>query len=284
MEDDGRFSWSQSWVKLGDTETDSVVELIKILSKSETGREIISKAQIKLNSEKRTFLDLVAAGDTSLTDTTLIRRFSPANPMEVEYQTKSKITVNQYHNVFDALLDLAHELTHYIHRDQFNPYRTNFNWRDFVKSTVEGKGGEVDAYMAECKIMRELRPDHFKNGSRCLKIMQGTSGKLSKLLATRQFYKVGKHLGRFHNRLNDFNLKAEEIDFPISDSESLFLSSAYGLPYPVAALEEYAVIMSTVCQNDQKRIELLKRGPASTSPQTQSYLRDFQVRCNNFLP
>lgn len=281
--EDQSVQWSKPWLKLGKNEQESIVRLLEILKSSPTGLRIYTVAKAKLKKQGMSFLDLLSSGDSSLTDTTLIRRFSPASPMEVEYQTKSKITVSYHHNTFDALLDLAHELTHFNYRDSFNPYRAGFNWKDFVKSTVEGKGGEVEAYMVECKIMRELRPDHFSNGSRCLKITQNQSGKLSKLLAKRQFYKVGKHYNRFKSRLKDFRLDAKEIDFPISDSDSLFLSSAYGLPYPLAALEEYAVIMSTVCQNDLKRIDLIKRSPASQSPETQNYLRDFEIRCDNFI-
>lgn len=281
--EDQAVTWSKPWIKLGKTEQESIVKLLRILKSSPTGKRIYTVAKAKLQKQNMTFFDLLSSGDTSLTDTTLIRRFSPSDPMDVQYQTKSKITLNYYHNTFDALLDLAHELTHFNYRGAFNPYRQGFNWRDFVKSTVEGKGGEVEAYMVECKIMRELRPDHFSNGSRCLKITEQRSGKLSKLLAKRQFYKVGKHYDRFKGRLKDFRLDAKEIDFPLSDGDSLFLSSAYGLPYPLAALEEYAVIMSTVCQNDLKRIDLIRRGPASQSPETQSYLRDFEIRCNNFI-
>lgn len=281
--EDQSVQWSKPWIKLGRNENESIVKLLKILKSSPTGLKVVTVAQAKLSKQGKTFFDLLSSGDTSLTDTTLIRRFSPSTPMDVEYQTKSKITVSYYHNTFDALLDLAHELTHFNYRDGFNPYQANFNWKDFVKSTVEGKGGEVEAYMVECKIMRELRPDHFSNGSRCLKITQSGTGKLSKLLAKRQFYRVGKHYNRFKSRLKDFRLNAKEIDFPISDGDSLFLSSAYGLPYPLAALEEYAVIMSTVCRNDLKRIDLIRRSPASQSPETQSYLRDFQIRCDNFL-
>lgn len=282
MEDQG-VSWSKSWIKLGRNEKESIAKLLKILKSSPTGLRILTVAKAKLQKNGMSFFDLLSSGDTSLTDTTLIRRFSPHSPMDVEYQTKSKITLNYYHNTFDALLDLAHELTHFNYRDSFNPYRAGFNWRDFVKSTVEGRGGEVEAYMVECKIMRELRPDHFSNGSRCLKITSEKSGKLSKLLAKYQFYRVGKHYKRFKSRLKDFRLDAKEIDFPISDGDSLFLSSAYGLPYPLAALEEYAVIMSTVCQNDLKRIDLIRRSPSSQSPETQSYLRDFEIRCDNFI-
>lgn len=281
--EDQAIIWSRPWIKLGKSEKESISKLLKVLKSTPTGLKIYTVAKAKLLKANRTFFDLVSSGDSSLTDTTLIRRFSPSNPMEVEYQTKSKITLNYYHNTFDALLDLAHELTHYNYRDSFNPYRQGFNWRDFVKGTVEGKGGEVEAYLVECKIMRELRPDHFSNGSRCLKIIEPRNGKLSKLLAKRQFYKVGKHYDRFNRRLKDFRLDAKQIDFPISDGDSLFLSSAYGLPYPLAALEEYAVIMSTVCQNDLKRIDLIRRGPASQSPESQSYLRDFELRCNNFI-
>ena len=244
---DKEVKWSGDWIYLGRTPQASMQELLKIMRQSETGEEIYYVAAEKLASEGRTFSELLSAGDTSLTDTTLIRRFSPANPSEIEYSTRSRITVNRHHNVLDAVLDLAHELTHYGHRPSFNPYRQDFHWQDFVHSTVEGIGGEVEAYIIECKVMLELRPDHFHNGSKCLRVYDPKTKIFSKLKTTKEFYKVGEHYDRFHNRLRDLNFKRPK-SLPISGQESLFLSSAYGLPYPLAALEEYAVIMATVCQ------------------------------------
>ncbi|MGB0452839.1 MAG: hypothetical protein ACPGJV_03920 [Bacteriovoracaceae bacterium] len=280
---DQEVDWSASWLKLGKTEGDSIKELFKLLRKSNTGTRILLKTRNKLDVEGRDILDLVSSAETSLTDTTLIRRFSPYNPLDVTYVTRSTITINRNHNVMDALLDLAHELTHFIYRAAFNPYEANFNWKQFIADTVEGRGGEVDAYLKECQVMKELRPRYYANGSKCLNVVDMRTGKLSKLLATREFYRVGNHLKRFHRRVKDLDLEAEDQNFPISGKESRFISSAYGLPYPVAALEEYAVIMNTVCQNDQKRLKMISRSPAVSDSEHQEYLLNFKSRCRSFV-
>ena len=38
---------------------------------------------------------------------------------------------------------------------------------------------------------------------------------------------------------------------------ALFYSSAYGVPYPIAALEEFEWVKEKVCNNDERRIELI---------------------------
>ncbi|MFN8371194.1 MAG: hypothetical protein U0T83_11300, partial [Bacteriovoracaceae bacterium] len=38
----------------------------------------------------------------------------------------------------------------------------------------------------------------------------------------------------------------------------LFISSAYGSPYPLSAIEEYKTVMKKACDNDHQRIELFK--------------------------
>ena len=84
-----------------------------------------------------------------------------------------------------------------------------------------------------------------------------------------------------------------EKDIPqASGNEALFISSAWGLPYPVAAVKEYVNIMDRVCKNDQNRITLMQdklgRAPASsdTLKDTQDFrlmFEDFKSRCDRFV-
>jgi hypothetical protein len=83
-----------------------------------------------------------------------------------------------------------------------------------------------------------------------------------------------------------------EKDLPkASSGEALFISSAWGLPYPVAAVKEYVNIMDRVCKNDQNRITLmqnkLERSPASLTDNkdVQDFrlmFEDFKARCEKF--
>jgi hypothetical protein len=276
-----------AWIKLGETEQKSVQILLNILKNSPTGSEILNKAHKRAQQLGEDFEDVVLAGDGSLTDTTLIRRFSPASPNEMEYETRSKVYVNRRLRVVDAVLDLAHELTHYSFRTPFNPYDKNFTLQGFVKSTVEGTGGEVEAFLIECQVLDELFAQEAAQRENCQKIIDPKTGRFSKQLGVEYFYRVGAHMPGFKREMQDYQLKLN--DFPhLSKGQALFISSAWGLPYPVAAFKEYVTIMGRACENDLKRLSLLKnrltRSPASFS-ESKTYQKmhsDFSGRCQQF--
>ena len=94
-------------------------------------------------------------------------------------------------------------------------------------------------------------------------------------------------MGTHSIEIQDYQLKLN--DFPhLSKGQALFISSAWGLPYPVAAFKEYVTIMGRACENDLKRLSLLKnrltRSPASFS-ESKTYQKmhsDFSGRCQQF--
>lgn len=282
---------SKRWYKPGEDVDEKIQKLISILSESKTGKKLLAKATNKASREGKRLVDLFEVGDGSLLDTTLVRRFSPNDPGAIQYQSRSTVYINKRHSYYNAVLDMAHELTHYIFRKPFNPYIGEFDPGEFVRSTVEGRGGEVEAYLIECKVMYELFPVRVGKSSNCAKVKEPETGKLSKKLAVEQFYKVGRHIRSYKNDLVDYNIKMEE--FPhISSGEATFISSAWGLPYPVAALKEYKIIMGKVCQNDQKRLALMRKNlgrlPAANSgapgqKQYKSFYTSYQNRCDKFM-
>ena len=68
----------------------------------------------------------------------------------------------------------------------------------------------------------------------------------------------------------------------VSSQKENFVSSAYGIPYPVAAFEEYLTVLNKVCENDKRRLNYYKekgsRLPASVNQVQQSY----NTRCKSF--
>jgi hypothetical protein len=282
--------FNDPWYKTSRTDEENFKRLVQELKKVDTGKKVIEKATEKAAQQGFTLYDVIAIGNGSLTDTTLIRRFSASNPAHVVYETKSKVYLNKHLKTLDALLDFAHELTHYTYREAFNPYDSRFHLKDFIKSTVEGRGGEVDAYMVECKVLKELLPGEGFNRSNCPKVYDQKVGSVSKELGIQEFYKVGRHIDELKKNLEKYAVN--EKDLPqTSSSEALFISSAWGLPYPVAAVREYVNIMDRVCKNDQNRITLMQeklgRSPASgeNSTDTQDFrmmFEDFKSRCDKF--
>lgn len=285
---DDDLNFNEPWYKKTKSDEENFKRLVEALKKVPSGKKVIEKATEKAAQKGFTLYDVIAIGDGSLTDTTLIRRFSASDPTQVMYETKSKVYLNRHLKTLDALLDFAHELTHFTYREAFNPYANHFALKDFIKGTVEGRGGEVDAYMVECKVLFELLPGSGPERSNCQKVFDKKLGVISKEMGVQEFYKIGNHYNNFKKEIGKFALS--ESDLPqASESEAFFISSAWGLPYPVAAVKEYTNIMDRVCKNDQNRLSLMEskltRSPASTdNGQTtfKTMFEDFKIRCEKF--
>lgn len=283
-------NFNDPWYLKSRSDEENFKRLVEGLKRIPTGQKVLERATAKAREQGLTLYDVVAIGDGSLTDTTLIRRFQASNPTNVVYETRSKVYLSKHLKTLDALLDFAHELTHFTYREPFNPYDSRFHLKDFIKSTVEGRGGEVDAFMVECKVLRELVPGEGFNRSNCQRVFDQKSGLVSKDLGIVEFYKVGSHFGDLKKDLDKFSIS--EKDLPnTSANDALFISSAWGLPYPVAAVKEYVNIMDRVCKNDKNRLSLMQqrvdRAPASldSSKDGADYrlmFEDFKSRCEKF--
>ncbi len=263
-------------------ERENVRELLNILKRSTTGRRLIKKARERAGESGRTLLDVIKAGHSSLTDTTLVRRFSPRRPASVVYEQKSVVYIAKDSRLYDAVLDLAHELTHFSYRENFNPYQRNFSLQEFMASTIEGIGGEVDAYMMECKVLTELFTTKVAKRYQCGEIYDAQTRTISRDLAIKKFYQVGNYYSRFTNVL-----KQQKLDksFPkLRSEQSVFISSAYGMPYPIAAYFEYRTVLSKACDNDKKRISYFQNSERSPASERNSYsemLEDYDRRCRD---
>jgi hypothetical protein len=223
-----------------------------------------------------TLTDLVLPGEGSLTDTTLVRKFHPDTPENVAFETRSKVYINRHLSWRDALLDLAHELTHYVHREPFNPYTLNFSLPDFVRSTIEGEGGEAHAFVTECQVMRELYTSEFAQDSNCSQIDAG-HGQMNKARANELFY----HLGQFYPQMKKIvESRGITSDFPHLSSDKIkFVSSAYGLPYPLAAMEEYQAVLTKVCENDRRRLTFMTAPTGRSPASVEKFRQDVELRC-----
>lgn len=257
------------WTKIHTKSEYNVKFLIQTLRRSETGKRLIADASLKAANYGETIYDILKPGQSSLTDTTLIRKFSQSAPDQVIYETKSKVYVNQELSILDAILDTAHELTHFTHREAFNPYTYKMSALDFISSTIEGNGGEVDAFLMECRVLFELFPKYLANKSNCRKIQDPNSGYFSKQLTIREFYKVGSFADEIKQELKKFGNAIEETS--IQFDQVSFISSAYGSPYPLAAIKEYRMVMGRVCENDKKRFAYMQAGIARSPASTKEY-------------
>ncbi|MEX1099163.1 MAG: hypothetical protein WEB87_01985 [Bacteriovoracaceae bacterium] len=276
---EGVFDSNKRWTNFSKDETLNLRNLVQQLAKSSSGKRLLLKAKNKAAKQGLTLTDVIKAGSGSLTDTTLIRKFSPRRPEHISYETKSVVYINRNLNQYDAILDLAHELTHFVYRSDFNPYKSDFSLAEFIKNTIEGRGGEVQAFMKECQVLKELYPSKYNQRYNCGKIIDPKTGKTSYALAIRRFYQVGAFEDPFKKLLNKEGILS---NFPeISSDEVSFVSSAYGVPYPVAAFKEFKAVMSKVCSNDKKRLAYLSQNTEGRSPAS-DFITTFKAKCRNF--
>ena len=282
---EGSMSSKRTWMDYTSSEELNLKKLLDLLARSPRGEKLIKEAAYKASRTGMTITDVIKVGDTSLTDTTLVRKFSPHSPENVIYESRSVVYINRNLAWDDALLDLAHELTHYVYREGFNPYDEKFNAKDFIKSTIEGNGGEVQAFMSECQVLRELFSKKVQSRSNCQKIEDG-SGQLSFSKAVELFYHVGSYFDGLHGQLQKREIASSFSD--LKPEKINFISSAYGVPYPVAALMEYDLVVSKVCENDKKRLAYMQQGPrregsgrmpASEDGSQTKFLQSYSQRC-----
>jgi hypothetical protein len=274
-------STGRTWMDYTSSAELNLKKLLELLSRSRSGEKLIKEAAYKASLSGQTLTDVIKVGEGSLTDTTLVRKFSPQSPEHVIYESRSVVYINKNLAWDDALLDLAHELTHYVYRDGFNPYSESFNPKDFIKSTIEGNGGEVQAFLTECRVLRELFSKKVASRSNCQKI-EDDSGQLSYTKAVELFY----HVGSYYDGLKT-QFQKREIASSFSDlkpEKINFISSAYGVPYPVAALMEYDLVVNKVCENDKKRLAYMQqgpqRGPASQNMNSK-FMESYSARCSH---
>lgn len=269
--------WFQSQVK----EESHVKHLLRMLVRSRAGKELVILANKKAKEQGDKLVDILKAGSGSLTDTTLIRKFSVNNPDDIEFENRSIVYINRDLNQYDAVLDLAHELTHFVYRSSFNPYKMNFTLSEFIKSTVEGNGGEAQAFITECQVQKELFPGQSQKRQNCHKIKNIGQEGFSMEKAISHFYEVGRFYKKFESTLHKHGIRD---NFPkISNTSPSFVSSAYGVPYPVAAFEEYLTVLNKVCENDKKRIGYIKQSRSRTPASINEMESEIEKRCSDFI-
>ena len=270
-----------TWMDYTSSSDLNLKKLFELLGRSRTGEKLIKEAQYKASRMGNLLTDVVKVGDSSLTDTTLVRKFSPHSPEHVIYESRSVVYISRHLAWDDALLDLAHELTHFVYRGSFNPYSDSFNAKDFIKATIEGEGGEVQAFLTECRVLKELFSTRVQSRSHCQKI-ESSSGELSYTRAVELFYHVGSYYPSFHQQLQNREIASSFSD--LKGEKINFISSAYGVPYPLAALMEYDLVLNKVCENDRKRLAYMQQGPqrtpASTTVGKEKFQESFSARCS----
>lgn len=209
----------------------STQDLIALLLDYPIGKNLLEFAYSKKDKNPL----YIISSNQSYTDTKIERIISKRNCDIRNYKYKTTIFINKNLPLVDAVLDLAHELTHYAYKEKYNPYETHYSLKQFIRYTIEEQGGEIHAYKNECQLQKEMGVK--RSGNYQCNLMEKKDKEM--------FYSMGEHF----NQLKDL-----ENEFPfLSDKNYQFISSVYDVPYPLAAKYEYKKMMKTVCQNELKR-------------------------------
>lgn len=262
---DYNYDDSASWPAIAAKTPEAVEGLLAILRRSTIGAKLITKAEGKALSSDKVLSSLIEAGPESLTDTTFTRRTIFDGEFKTVYEETSRIVLNKQLSIEDAVLNLAHELTHFVFRHKVNPYE-EVSLKDYISHVIEGKGGEVDAILIECRVAKELYPKRFEGDQGCQKIYGESAGsgnisESSQEMRERTiqlFYRMGYFWSDFNDNIRLFHFKMSD-DFPlITKDQPLFFSAVYGTPYPLAAVAEYKEILKKICRNEETRMIKLK--------------------------
>ncbi|NDD91652.1 hypothetical protein EBZ37_06170, partial [bacterium] len=129
---------------------------VQILMRSPTGRSLVDAAKglwgVNTEREMTSFLKW---GRASRTDAVLIRHFDPATGAE-KREREVSVSLRAEQRLQDVVLDLAHELSHAVSKPIWDPYDPTLTAGDYLYSSLEGRGGEIEAVRNECRVAVEL--------------------------------------------------------------------------------------------------------------------------------
>lgn len=201
----------------------------------------------------------VVLGSVSKTDLVATRKGGSSGSgagarTEVLTEVRVSVAFNK-EPVFQAL-DLAHELTHAA-ESRPNPFDPKLDPITYVKSGIEGAGGEASAIRAECEVGKEIlgAARRLKIGSatrlliraRCASVWRAAA-EPARWIDT--FYQLGHHYWDFMHALSGLGLDQARLarwKRRLKARSPLFSSAVTHKPYPLALLEEYIDMTRKVC-------------------------------------
>ena len=241
-----------------------IQEALHRLNQIPQGQLLLSHAtQVWKVHHFRELQSYIQLGQASRTDTVLTRHYNPKSGKE-ERERQITISLREAQTESELLLDLAHELVHATARPAFDPYDSHLTLGKYVKTAIEGEGGEVDAFVGECGVGLEFfSRAHSHLGMqegvqasirRCLPYLSEVSLKgirgINREKVRKAFYRVGKRY--------DFLVKNFGSEIPLfpnlSRNSPEFYSSTGHTPYPAALMEEYKEITAITCANSRNRL------------------------------
>ncbi len=234
----------------------TVLDVLQTLSVSSTGKHLIAKAHDKALGMGGSLLDVIRPGDFSAIANDFAFRFNPQNPIQNLTQHRVTIFLDRRVNLSRAAVHLAHELTHFVRQEIKNPYDLNspLNALETIVSTIEGKGGEVDAFVVGCQVFYELMQGLFRDVY-CQDVTDA-AGNIEREKVTAMYYQMGGDYQDFVDQLEKEGLASGDLPY-LNSKQSQLVSEGIGMPCPLAALKEYQQQKEQVCSTHRRRLDLM---------------------------
>lgn len=254
-----------------------LTDAIRVLEKVPSGRAILERACARFGEAAPAGLVRIFRwGNVSRTDAVLTRHFNPGTRTEVRERIVT-VFLKRNQGLEELVLDLAHELTHAVGEPEWDPYDPSLTAGRYIRASIEGPGGEVDAMVSECRVSLELSARYGTSSKRCSRYRSARSrGGVDRQKVRNDFYRVGAWKAQLQRELG-----AEFSGFPdLSGASPLLFSSTGNAPYPLALLREFHEISGIACDNSRRRLEVLATGrtPASLSEANRQALSLFLAR------
>ncbi len=250
-----------SWKEWGPH--DRIKFAVLILSELKVGKQWLAayKKSMGYKTEKEIFKN-IKPGNVSRTEAVLTRYFDTISGNE-KREREVTVFLELEQSLEEVVMDLGHELVHASLRPAWDPYDPDLTPFRYIKASIEGRGGELEAVMNECKVAMELMKTFDMKVNRCKRYLHPSTQEISKMEIKKDFYRVGNWETQFV-----FELGHDSKQFPLLSGEDPELYSSTGrAPYPVALLEEYKGIIKSACENSYQRIVMSStdegRRPAS---------------------
>lgn len=243
---------------------------LKVLRSVPTGRMLLERSQKRFHlADTSSLRSLFKWSEVSRTDAVLTRHYDPGSQTEVRERLVT-VYLKKNQSFDDLVLDVAHEMTHAAGEPNWDPYDPHLTAVRYIRASLEGPGGEVDALANECRVSLELSARYGTSAHRCERYRLGHSrNQVDRVKIRKDFYRVGA----FHKELLEA-LGADAASFPdlSTDNPTLF-SSTGNAPYPLALLREFQEINGVACSNTRRRLSLVSqnsgRSDSGRAPATQ---------------
>jgi hypothetical protein len=233
---------------------------IELLMRVPSGKEMVDRSLVSWKLESPSDLvQVIQPGPVSRTDAVLTRHYDPITGKESR-EREVTIYLNSEQSLTDMVLDLAHEMVHANSRPAWDPYDPNLTPARYVRSAIDGEGGEVLAVARECQVALELSRNYQVLVRRCKAYISSDQKHVEIEPIRKDFYRVGKWHPDLVKRLGSDVAQLPELS---AEAPELY-SSTGNAPYPVALLREYDAITKTACENSRHRLHS-ERSPASAS-------------------